>query len=55
MPESAMASAGTDGVGLGYTRLLIFTMITEFVTTGLESAASRIGHITLETKLTVKA
>ena len=55
MPENAMASAGTDGVGFGYTRLWGFIMITEFVTTRRESAASRIGHITLEKKLIVKA
>ena len=55
MPENAMVSVGTDGVGPGYTKTWGFIMITGFVTTGRESAASRIGHITLETKLTVKA
>jgi hypothetical protein len=55
MPENAVASAGTDGVGPGYTNTWGFIMITGFATTGLESAARTIGHITLEMKLTVKA
>ena len=52
MPENAVASAGTGGVGLGFTILWDYLMITEFVTIRLESAASLIGHITLQMKLT---
>jgi hypothetical protein len=55
MPENAVASAGTDGIGLGYMKLWDCIMITEFVTTGPESAASSIGPITLEVKITEKA
>ena len=47
MPENAVASAGTGGVGLGFTILWDYLMITEFVTIRLESAASLIGLITL--------
>jgi len=50
-----VASAGTDGIGLGYMKLWDCIMITEFVTTGPESAASSIGLITLEVKITEKA
>ena len=50
-----MALAGTDGIGLGYIKLWDCIMITEFVTTGPESAASSIGPITLEVKITEKA
>ena len=50
-----MASAGTDGVGLGYMKLWDCIMIMGFVTTGPENAASLIGHITLEMKSTEKA
>ena len=52
MPENAVASAGTGGVGLGFMTLWDYLMIMEFVTIGPESAASLIGHITLEVKLT---
>ena len=55
MPENAVASAGTDGVGLGCMKLLVSIMTTEFVTIRRESADSVIGHINLEVKLTVKA
>ncbi|BCO09333.1 hypothetical protein GF1_17090 [Desulfolithobacter dissulfuricans] len=55
MPENAVASAGTDGVGLGYMKLWDCIMIMEFVTTMSESAAGLIGHIILEMKLTEKA
>ena len=55
MPENAVASAGTDGIGLGYMKLWDCIMITEFVTAGPESAASSIGLIILEVKLTEKA
>ena len=50
-----MASAGTDGIGLGYMKLWDCIMITEFVTTGPESAVSSIGPIALEVKITEKA
>ena len=50
-----MASAGTDGIGLGYMKLWDYIMITEFVTTEPESAASSIGPITPEVKITEKA
>ena len=47
-----MASAGTGGVGLGFTILWDYLMITGFVTIKSESAASLIGLITLGMKLT---
>jgi len=40
MPENAMASAGTGGVGPGSTTRLDYLMIIEFVTIRAESAAS---------------
>ena len=52
MPENAEASAGTGGVGPGYTILWDYLMIMEFDTIGAESAARLIGLITLEAKLT---
>ena len=55
MPENAVDSAGTDRVGLGYMKLWDCIMITEFDTIVSESAASLIGLINLEVKLTVKA
>ena len=55
MPENAVVSAGTDGIGLGYMKLWDCIMITEFVTAGPETAASLIGPITLEVKITEKA
>jgi len=55
MPGNAVASAGTDGVGLGYMKLWDCIMITEFDTIVSESAASLIGLISFEMKLTVKA
>ena len=55
MLENVVALAGTDGVGHGYMKLWDCIMIMEFVTTRSESAASLIGHITLEMKLTEKA
>ena len=45
-------SAGTGGVGLGFTVLWDYLMITGFVTIKAESAASLLGLITLEEKLT---
>ena len=53
MPENAVASAGTGGVGPGFTRLWDYLMIMEFVTIKAESAASLIGLITLKMTLTV--
>ena len=50
-----MASAGTDGIGLGYMKLWDCIMITEFDIIVPKSAASIIGLINLEMKLTVKA
>ncbi|SDP76584.1 hypothetical protein SAMN05660330_04006 [Desulforhopalus singaporensis] len=55
MPVNAVVLAGTDGVGLGYMKLWVCIMTTEFDTIVSESAASLIGLITLEMKLTVKA
>ena len=55
MPENAVASAGTGGVGRGCAKLLGCIMITECVTTGLESAASLIGLINLKIRLTEEA
>ena len=55
MPVNAVASAGTDGEGLGYMKLWDCIMITEFDTIVPESAASLIGLITLEVNITVKA
>ena len=46
-------SAGTGGVGPGFMKLWDCFTITEFVIIGLESAASLIGLITLQVKLTV--
>ena len=46
-----MASAGTGGVGTGFTILWVYLMTMEFVTIKPESAVSSIGHITLQTKL----
>jgi hypothetical protein len=51
--ENAVASAGTGGVGPGFMKLWDCSTITEFVIIGLESAASLIGLITLQVKLTV--
>jgi hypothetical protein len=48
MPENAVASAGTGGVGPGFTILWDYSMIMEFVTIRAESTASLIGLITLE-------
>ena len=50
--ENAMVSAGTGGVGLGFTRLWDYLMITELGITRPESAASLIGLINLQMKLT---
>jgi hypothetical protein len=47
MPENAVASAGTGGVGPGFTILWDYSMIMEFVTIKPESAASLIGLTTL--------
>ena len=55
MPENAVALAGTGGVELGCTKLLGCIMTIEFVTTKPESAASVIGLINLEMKLTEEA
>jgi hypothetical protein len=52
-PENAVASAGTGGVGPGFMKLWDCLTTTEFVIIGLESAASLIGLITLQVKLTV--
>ena len=52
MPENAVASAGTDGVGPGFMKLWDCITITEFDITGLESAAGSIGLINFEVKLT---
>jgi hypothetical protein len=52
MRENAVASAGTDGVGLGFIRLWDCIMITGFDITRPESAAGSIGPINLQTKLT---
>jgi hypothetical protein len=52
MPENAVASAGTGGVMPGFTILWDYLMIMEFVTIKPESAASLIGLITLQMKLT---
>ncbi|NOQ43789.1 MAG: hypothetical protein GQ560_04940 [Dehalococcoidia bacterium] len=51
--RNAVASAGTGGVGPGFMKLWDCLKITEFVIIGLESAASLIGLITLQVKLTV--
>jgi hypothetical protein len=48
----AVASAGTGGVGPGFTKLWDCLTITEFGITRLESAARLIGLITLKVKLT---
>ena len=53
MPINAVASAGTGGVMLGFTILWDYLMIMEFVTIKPESAASLIGLITPQAKLTV--
>ncbi len=45
-------SAGTGGVGPGFTRLWDCLTITEFDITRLESAARLIGRITLQMKFT---
>jgi len=45
VPENAVDSAGTGGVGLGFITLWDYLMITEFVTIRLESGASWMGHI----------
>jgi hypothetical protein len=42
-----VASAGTGGVGPGFTILLDYLMITEFVTIKPESAVSLIGLVKL--------
>jgi hypothetical protein len=47
-----VASAGTGGVGLGFTILWDYLMILEFVTIRPESAAGWIGLITHQVKLT---
>jgi hypothetical protein len=47
-----VASAGTDGAGPGFMKLLDCITIMEFDITGLESAASSIGPINFEAKLT---
>ena len=52
MPENAEASAGTGGVGPGFTILWDYLMLMEFVTINSESAASLIGLITLQLKST---
>ncbi len=52
MPENAVASAGTGGVMPGFTILWDYLMIMEFVTIKPESAASLIGLIILQMKLT---
>ncbi len=46
-------STGPGGVGPGFTILWDYLMIMEFVTIKPESAASLIGLITLQVKLTV--
>ena len=50
-----MALAGTDGVGAGFIRLWDCLTIIEFDITGPESAASSIGPINYQMKLTEKA
>ena len=55
MPGNVVALAGTDGVGLGYMKLWDCIMITESDIIVPESAASSIGLINLEMKITVKA
>jgi hypothetical protein len=52
VPENVVASAGTGGVGPGFTILWDYLKIMEFVTINPESAASLIGRITLQVKLT---
>jgi hypothetical protein len=52
MPENAVASAGTGGVGPGFTILWDCLMITEFVIIKPESAVSLIGLIILQGKVT---
>jgi hypothetical protein len=47
MRENAVASDGTDGVGLGFTRLWDCLTIIEFDITRSESAAGSIGPINL--------
>ena len=49
-----MASAGTGGIGLGFTGLLVYSMIIEPSIIRLESATSQIGLISLQRKLTGK-
>ncbi len=50
--ENAVASAGTDGVGLGCMKLLVSTMTTKFVTIRRESAGGPIGRINFQMKST---
>jgi hypothetical protein len=52
MPENAVASAGTGGVGPGFTILWDYLTIMEFVIIMPESAARLIGLITLQVKVT---
>jgi hypothetical protein len=52
MPENAVASAGTDGVGPGFMKLLDCITIMEFDIIGPESAAGSIGPINSQMKLT---
>lgn len=47
-----MASAGTDGVGLGFMKRWDCLTIMEFDNTGPESAGSLIGPINFQMKLT---
>ncbi len=55
MPENAVASAGTGGVMSGFTILWDYLMIMESGIIGSESAASLIGPINFQMKLTEKA
>jgi hypothetical protein len=55
MRENAVASAGTDGIGPGSMELSDCSTIMEFDITRLESAASLIGLINFQMKLTEKA
>ena len=52
---SAVASAGTDGVELGFMELWDCLTTMEFDITGLESTARLIGSIYFQMKLTEKA
>ncbi len=55
MLENAVASAGTGGIGPGFTILWDYLMIMEFAIIRPESAASLIGLINFQMKLTEKA